>query len=143
MSGVKERDDFIPPSPVPITVAPATPTPGLSCLWNSSGHFIIPSLFESNGRMNRTTCLDQPNNKRPSVTSSDGFQFCRNYRTDLKHRVPRAGRGECHLPSRTPSWVTGDSVTKARREWGQQNPESQPRLPQSATFASLMCIVSL
>lgn len=86
--------------------------------------------------------MDQPSNKRPGVTLSDSIQFCRSYRTDLNPRVPRAGTRGCHGPRGAPPWATGDSETKARRG-GQQDLVSQLRLPQSGSFSSLMCVVSL
>ena len=77
--------------------------------------FVTRSMPASNRRVSRTIHVDQPSNKRPGVTLSDGVQFCRSYRTDLNPRVPRAGTRGCHGPRGALPWATGDSETKARR----------------------------
>ena len=77
-----------------------------------------PPLLASNRRVSRTIYVDQPSNKRPDVTLSDGVQLCRNHRNDLNHRVPRAGTRGCHGPRGIPPWATGDSETKAGRRSG-------------------------
>lgn len=47
-------------------------------------------------------------------------------------------QGAVTPPSRAPSWAIEDSVIKARSGRGEQDPESQLRLPPSGTLSSLM-----
>ena len=115
--------DLSPPPPasvllqMPITLALAMPAYSPASGIQVATDFITLFLA-SNRRVSRTMCVDQPSNERPDVTLSDGVQFCRDHRTDLNHRVPRAGTRGCHGPRGFPPWATGDSATKAGRRLG-------------------------